>query len=231
MKLSVIIPAYNEVKTIDKIIKRVKGVKLKNIKKEIIIIDDFSTDGTREKLKKIKDKNIKNIRVFFHKKNFGKGMAVRTGLKHSRGDIIIIQDADLEYYPEEYPKLIKPILEKKTKVVYGSRFLKKPKPRYRIYYFGNILLSMFTNILYGSNISDMETCYKVFTKDVIKSIKLRAKRFDFEPEITSKILKRDYKIIEVPISYKSRSVEEGKKIGWKDGLKAFLVLLKYRLVD
>lgn len=228
MKLSIIIPAYNEVKTIDKIIKWVKNVKLKNIKKEIIVIDDFSTDGTREKLKKIKDKS---VRVFFHKKNFGKGMAVRTGLKHSRGDIIIIQDADLEYSPKEYPKLIKPIIEKKTNVVYGSRFIKKHKPRYIFYYLGNLVLNAFTNILYGSSITDMETCYKVFKADVIKGTKINSKRFDFEPEITSKILKRGYKIIEVPVSYKSRKIEEGKKINWRDGLKAFWILLKYRFVD
>lgn len=228
MKLSVIMPAYNEVKTIDQVIKRVNGVKLKGVKKEIIIVDDFSRDGTSEKLRKIKDKN---IRVFFHKKNFGKGMAVRTGLKHATGNIIIIQDADLEYSPEEYSKLIKPILENKTKVVYGSRFLKKHRPRYSFYYLGNIFLSILTNILYGTNITDMETCYKMFTRDVIKSIKLRAKRFDLEPEITSKILKKGYKIIEVPVKYHSRSFEQGKKITWRDGIKAAYYLLKYRFMD
>jgi len=228
MRLSVIIPVYNEVKTIEEIIKQIKNVRLKNIKKEIILVDDFSTDMTREKLKKVKGKNIK---LFFHKMNFGKGMAVRTGIKHSRGDIIIIQDADLEYDPNDYPKLIEPIIEKKTNVVYGSRFLKKPTPRYKLYYIGNILLSILTNILYDTKITDMETCYKVFTKDVIKNIKLKAKRFDFEPEITAKIAKKGYEIYEVPIKYQSRSFKQGKKITWRDGIKAIYYLLKYRFVD
>lgn len=227
MKISIIMPVYNERKTIEKILKIVRNVKL-TLEKEIIVVDDGSTDGTSDILKKIKDTSIK---IIFHKKNFGKGMAVRTGLKHSTGDIIIIQDADLEYDPRDYSKLIKPILEKKTNVVYGSRFLKKPKPRYLFYYFGNILLSIFTNILYGTKITDMETCYKVFTKGVIKNIKLRAKRFDFEPEITAKIAKNGYKIYEVPIKYCSRSYKHGKKITWKDGLKAIYYLLKYRFVD
>jgi glycosyltransferase involved in cell wall biosynthesis len=228
-KLSIIIPVYNEEKYILEILRRVNKVPLKNVKKEIIIVDDFSTDKTREILNKIKNKNIK---IFYHTKNIGKGGAIRTALKHVTGDIILIQDADLEYKPEEYPKLIKPILDKKTKVVYGSRFTKEFKPKILLcHYIGNLILTFITNLLYNSRITDMETCYKVFTKDVIKNIKLRARRFDFEPEITAKVLKKHYKIYEVPIFYNSRNFEEGKKITWCDGIKAFYYLIKYRFID
>lgn len=227
-KLSIIIPAYNEEKTILEVISKVKKVKLKNIAKEIIVIDDFSADNTRKILSKLKNSSIK---IFFHQTNMGKGATIRTGLKHTTGDIILIQDADLEYNPEEYPKLLEPLISNKAKVVYGMRFTKHHKARYKMYYLGNILLTFITNLLYNSKINDMETCYKVFKKEVIKNMKLRAKRFDFEPEITSKILKKGYKIYEVPISYKSRSVKEGKKIGWKDGIEAVYTLLKFRFVD
>ncbi len=226
MKLSIIIPTYNERKTILEILNRINKVKLNKIEKEIIIVDDFSTDGTRDILKKTKD-----CKIFFHEKNKGKGSAIRTGLKHSTGGIILIQDADLEYNPNDYPKLIGPILNKKSKVVYGSRFSKKHKAKYKVYYLGNIILSLITRVLYLRKITDMETCYKVFRKDVIKSIRLKAKRFDFEPEITAKLIKKGYKIIEVPIGYKCRDFKEGKKITWKDGLKAAFYLLKYRFVD
>ena len=224
--LSIIIPAYNEEKNIKTVIEKVNSVNLDSIKKEIIVVDDFSTDGTRESLKKIK-----NIKVFYHKKNMGKGSAVRTGLKHATGDIIIIQDADLEYDPNDYPKLINPILNGKTKVVFGSRFLKKHNARYKFYYLGNRFLSIITTLLYFRKISDMETCYKAFRTDVIKNIRLRAKRFDIEPEITAKIIKQGYKILEVPIWYKCRSFNEGKKISWKDGVKAIYYLVKYRFMD
>ena len=231
LKLSIIIPVYNEKKTIKAIIERVKKVKLKNIKKEIIVIDDFSTDGTKESLSKIKDKDLK---IFYHEKNSGKGSAIRTGLKNSTGEIILIQDADLEYNPNEYKKLLEPIIKKKAKVVYGSRLeviRKNLKKMYKLHYFGNLFLTIVTNILYGSRISDMETGYKVFARDVIKSINLRAKRFDFEPEITAKILKKGYKIYEVPIGFAGRKFEEGKKITWIDGLKALFYLVKYRFID
>jgi len=228
MKLTIIIPVYNEEKTILQVINKVKKVKLKNIKKEIIIVDDFSKDNSRNILLKLKDKSIK---ILFHQKNQGKGAAIRTGLKYTSGDIILIQDADLEYNPEEYPKLLQPIINNKAKVVYGVRFTKQHKPRYKIYYLGNLFLTFVTNLLYSSKIRDMETCYKVFRKDVIKNIRLRAKRFDFEPEITAKILKKSHKIYEVPISYKSRSIKEGKKIGWKDGLGAIYYLIKYRFTE
>ena len=228
LKLSVIIPAYNEEKTINDVISAVLKVPLKNIKKEAIIVDDFSTDNTRNILKKIRAKNIK---IFFHERNLGKGSAIRTALKHATGDIILVQDADLEYNPEEYPKLLEPIINNKAKVVYGVRFTKQHKPRYIIYYLGNLVLTFITNLLYNSKIRDMETGYKVFDKEVIKNIELKARKFDFEPEITAKILKKGYKIYEVPVSYLSRSVKEGKKIGWKDGLEAIYYLVKYKFSD
>ena len=226
MKLSIIMPAYNEEKNILRVLKKVTSVKLP-LKKEIIVVDDGSKDKTRQLLKKVKNKAVK---VFFHEKNMGKGAAIRTGLSKASGDIILIQDADLEYDPNEYSKLLKPIM-KGAKVVYGSRFHGKHHPRYHFYYLGNKLLTTITNILYGSSISDMETCYKVFRREAIKGMCLRAKRFDFEPEITAKFLKRGYKIVEVPILYKSRSFKEGKKITWRDGMKALFYLIKYRLVD
>jgi len=227
MRLSILIPVYNEKSTILKVIKEVEKVKLPNkLKKEIIIVDDYSTDGTREILKKIK-----NYKILYHDKNKGKGSAIRTGLGCATGDIILIQDADLEYSPTEYPNLLKPILANKTEVVYGSRFIQKHEPRYKLYYFGNLLLTWMTNILFGSKISDMETCYKVFTKKVLKDIKLKARRFDFEPEITAKILRIGYSILEVPITYKSRKISEGKKISWKDGIMAAYYLVRYRFLD
>lgn len=227
MKLSIIIPVYNERKYFLTLLNKVKKVNLGKIKKEIIIVEDCSTDGTREMLKKLKDKSVK---IIFQEKNGGKGTAVRTGLKHVTGDIIIIQDADLEYDPNEYTKLIKPILEGRTKVVYGNRIHKGQRHRYYFFYLGNILISLFTTILYGKKINDVETCYKMFTKDVIKGMKLRGKTFDLDPEITAKILRKT-KIIEVPINYKSRSIDEGKKISWKDGVMALWYLTKYRFVD
>ena len=231
IKLSIIVPAYNEEKTIVEMINRVLKVPLNNIKKEIIVVDDFSTDKTKEVLDKIKSDSIK---IFYHQKNMGKGSAIRTALQHATGDIILIQDADLEYNPEEYPKLIKPILDKKTKVVYGSRlsYIKEHKGNmYWLHYFGNWVLTLITNLLFNSRLTDMETCYKVFTKDVIENIKLRSKKFDFEPEITAKILKKGYKIYEIPISFQARKFEEGKKITWRDGIKALYYLIKYRFVD
>ena len=230
MKLSVVIPVYNEKKTILEIIKSIKNVKLNKILKEIVIVDDFSSDGTRDILKSIKDKSIK---IIYHKKNYGKGMALRTGFDYSAGNIIIIQDADLEYDPSEYPKLISPIL-KGENVVYGTRlaYIKRNVTNMNLlHYAGNKLLTFVTNLLYGSKITDMETGYKVFKKDVLKNINLRARRFDFEPEITAKILKNGYKIYEVPISFKARDFSEGKKITWMDGIYALVCLIKYRFVD
>ncbi len=231
MKISVIIPVYNEEKTIEEVIDKVQKVDLEKIKKEILIIDDKSKDATLEKVNRL-IKKYNNIKLFNHKINLGKGAAIRTGLKNFTGDIVVIQDGDLEYDPEEYKKLIKPILEKKTKVVYGSRLLGKIKGfNIPIHYLGNKILSLMTTLIYFRKITDMETCYKMMTKDVIKSINLKAKRFDFEPEITAKIIKKGYKIIELPIEYNSRSFKEGKKITWKDGLKAAYYLLKYRFFN
>jgi len=224
-------PVYNEEKTILKIINKVKNVKIKNITKEIIIVDDFSTDNTRKILSKLKDRSIK---VIYHQKNRGKGSAIRTALKHVTGDLITIQDADLEYDPAEYQRLLKPIIEGKTKVVYGSRLetiRKNLRNMYKLHYIGNAFLTLMTNVLYGTKITDMETCYKVFRKEVIKDIKLRAKRFDFEPEITAKILKKGYRITEIPIGFVGRTFSEGKKITWKDGIKALFYLVKYRFTD
>ena len=231
LKLSVIIPVYNEEKTIKNVIDKVKGVKLNGIRKEIVVVDDFSSDATGDILKKIKNKAIK---IFSHKINMGKGAAIRTGLRNCTGNIILIQDADLEYNPREYGKLLKPLLDNTAQVVYGSRIAairRNIKNMYKLHYFGNVFLTLVTNLLYGAKITDMETGYKVFKKDVIKGINLRAKRFDFEPEITAKILKKGFKIHEVPISFAGRKFEEGKKINWTDGVKAVYYLIKYRFFD
>ncbi|MBI2135315.1 glycosyltransferase family 2 protein [Candidatus Woesearchaeota archaeon] len=231
MKLSIIIPAYNEEKTILKVINKVKSQRIGKITKEIIVVDDFSQDRTREILSRIKSKGIK---IFFHRKNMGKGAAIRTGLQHAAGDIMLIQDADLEYSPKEYPGLLKPIIKNEAKVVYGSRLesiRKNLKNMYKLHYFGNVFLTVMTNVLYGARITDMETGYKVFRKEVIEGMKLKARRFDFEPEITSKILKRGYRIKEIPIDFMGRKFSEGKKITWVDGLKALYYLIKYRFVD
>ncbi|MBM3247386.1 glycosyltransferase family 2 protein [Candidatus Pacearchaeota archaeon] len=227
-KISVIIPAYNEKSTILELLKKVKSVK---IPKEIIVIDDFSKDGTREILKSIRDKEIK---VLFHQKNCGKGRAIRTGIKEAKGDIIIIQDADLEYDPQDYPKLIAPIISGKYKVVYGSRFpTRKNRPSIlkNGFFLANRILTLASNVLFLANITDEPTCYKVFDSGVLKSINLRCERFEFCPEVTAKVRKKGYKIFEVPIRYYPRSVEEGKKIKWKDGFEALWTLVKYRFVD
>lgn len=234
-KLTIIIPVYNEERTILKVIEAVKRVEINNVEKEIIVVDDFSTDKTRNILKKIKDKTIK---IFYHNKNMGKGAAIRTSLENATGDIISIQDADLEYNPQNIVKLIKPILDGSSDVVYGSRFLGKrlvlfgkEKTKLPLHWIGNRGLTLLTNLLYFNSITDMETGCKVFKKVVIKNIKLRARRFDFEPEITAKILKNGYKIKELPIEFNPRSFEEGKKITWRDGIKAAYYLLKYRFMD
>ena len=225
MKLSIIMPVLNEQDTIEKILSIVASVP---IDKELIIVDDFSTDNTREILKKMKNEKckIKNfIKIIYHNRNMGKGAAIRTGLKYTRGDVVIIQDADMEYDPMEYPKLTKPIEEGEADVVYGSRFKGKGK-FIRESFIANKILTFFTNLLYGSRITDMETCYKCVRTDLLKSLELKAKRFEFEPEVTAKLLRKGYKITEIPISYKGR--RERKKIGLKDGIQAVFTLIRWR---
>jgi len=226
MKLSIVMPVFNEVKTIIPILEKVRSVNLEGVEKEIVIVDDGSTDGTVDVLR-----GLKGCKVMFHGFNRGKGAAVRTGIENSSGDVIIIQDADLEYDPNDYVKLLKPITNGYSKVVYGSRFINRQSTALPMHYLGNRLLTFVTNLLYNSNITDMETCYKVITRDVLKGIKLRSNRFEFEPEITSKILKKGYKIYEIPINYIYRDFKEGKKITVVDGIKALYCLIKFRIVD
>lgn len=224
--ISVVIPVFNEKKTIEEIIERVKAVP---IDKEIIVVDDFSTDGTREILSQIEKSN--NVKVFYHDRNQGKGAALRTGFEKVSGGIVIIQDADLEYDPQEYPKLIKPILDGKADVVYGSRFM-GGEP-HRVFYFwhlvGNKILTLLSNMFTNLSLTDMETCFKVFKKDILEEITIEENRFGFEPEITAKLAKMDIRLYEVGISYYGRSYMEGKKIGWKDGISALRVIIKYNL--
>jgi glycosyltransferase involved in cell wall biosynthesis len=227
MKLSVIIPVYNEVENIEEILKRVKATKKAD---EIVVVDDGSQDGTRDLLKKLDGKE--KVRVILHEKNQGKGAAVRTGLDAAAGEILLIQDADLEYDPRDYPTLLQPLEEGIADVVYGSRFLGGPR-RVTMYWhmIANKLLTFMTNILYDTILSDMETGYKVFRRKVVDGMKLRSKRFDFEPEFTAKVLKRHHRIYEVPISFNPRDYSQGKKIKLKDAFEAVWTLLKYRFVD
>ncbi len=227
MNLSVIIPVYNEVESIQEIIRRVQATQLPW---EILIVDDYSKDGTRDLLKEMDGKD--NVRVLMHEKNQGKGAAVRTGLAAARGDVLLIQDADLEYDPRDYPVLLKPIEEGLADVVYGSRFLGGPRRVAMFWHMvANYLLTFMTNILYNTILSDMETGYKVFRRHVIEGMPLHARRFDFEPEFTAKVLKRHYRIFEVPISFNPRDYAQGKKIKLKDAFEAVWTLLKYRFVD
>ena len=227
MKLSVIIPVYNEVENIEEILKRVKATKRAA---EIIVVDDGSQDGTRDLLKKLDGRG--RVRVILREKNQGKGAAVRSGLDAAAGDILLIQDADLEYDPRDYPALLQPLEEGLADVVYGSRFLGGPRRATMFWHMiANKMLTFMTNILYDTILSDMETGYKVFRREVVDGMKLRSKRFDFEPEFTAKALKRKYHIYEVPISFNPRDYSQGKKIGLKDAFEAVWTLLKYRFVD
>ena len=229
MKLSIIIPVYNECQTLREILSQVRAVDLDGIDKEIVAVDDGSTDGSRDVL--AEEAAAGNLIAFYHDVNRGKGAAVRTGIEHTSGDIILIQDADLEYDPRDYPALIRPIVENRVTVVYGSRFLGPRKAMMFWHMMGNKLLTLTTNMLYNTILSDMETCYKCFRADIVRDIPLRSRRFEFEPEITAKVLKRGHRIFEVPISYYGREYHEGKKISWRDAPLAFWTLIKYRFVD
>lgn len=246
MKLSIIMPVYNERATLEEIVKRVRAVDLTlnpdgvnplmsgplQLEREIVIVDDGSTDGTREILDQWRAEASSDLRVIYHERNGGKGAALRTGFQAASGDVMIIQDADLEYDPRDYLKLLEPLLEGRSPVIYGSRFMGGPRSAMSLSHtLGNQLLTIFTNVLFGTSLSDMETCYKCFRRDVIQDMPLRSRRFEIEPELTAKILKRGYPIFEVPISYNGRAFHEGKKINWHDGFSALWTLTKYRFVD
>ncbi|MDX9972803.1 MAG: glycosyltransferase family 2 protein [FCB group bacterium] len=231
LKVSVVIPVYNEKKTIHEIIERVKSVELD---KEIILVDDYSTDGTREILKELAHGNghVGDVRYYFHERNRGKGAALRTGFEHATGDVIIVQDADLEYDPREYPVLLAPIVDGRADVVYGSRFLGGPhRVLFFWHYLGNKFLTLLSNVLTNLNLTDMETCYKVFRREILDGLSLKSDRFGFEPEFTAKVAKGRFRIYEVPISYSGRNYAEGKKITWKDGISALYTIVRYRFFD
>jgi glycosyltransferase involved in cell wall biosynthesis len=228
-RLSIVIPVFNEVGTLSAILRAVESALLPDIEKEIVVVDDFSTDGTRELLGREADAG--RIRAIYHDRNRGKGASLRTGFQEVTGDVVIVQDADLEYDPREYPRLLKPILEGKADVVYGSRFLGGEEKRVLFFwhYVGNRFLTTVSNMLTNLNLTDMETCYKVFRREVLDRIRIEEDRFGFEPEITAKIAKLRCRIYEVGISYYGRTYAEGKKITWKDGVSTLRCILKYNL--
>jgi len=228
MKLSVVIPVFNENETLEEIIQTVRDVEV-GMDKEIVIVDDCSVDGTRDLLKRLDEEN-KDLNISFHDINQGKGAALRTGFKEATGDIILIQDADLEYDPSEYPQLLTPILSGRADVVFGSRFLGGGAHRVVFFwhYVGNRFLTMFSNMMTNLNLTDMEVCYKVFKKEVLAGIEIQESRFGFEPEITAKVARGKWRIYEVPISYYGRTYDEGKKITWRDGCSALRCIIKYR---
>ncbi len=228
-KVSIIIPVFNEKNTIKELLEKVKNANFANLEKEIILVDDCSTDGTTEILRELS----KNYNVFFHEKNQGKGAAIRTAIKEATGDFVVIQDADLEYLPDDYDKLLPLLINDEADVVYGSRFKNQENSKNFILKnkIANKFLTLLTNILYRAEITDMETCYKAFKRELIQSITIKSNRFDFEPEITAKIMKKKARLREVPISYFGRGHEEGKKINWKDGIHAILTLIKFRFID
>jgi glycosyltransferase involved in cell wall biosynthesis len=228
-KLSVVVPVFNERNTLVEIVRRMRAVELPDsIEREIIVVDDGSDDGTRDVLKQLGDST---VRIIMHERNHGKGAAVRTGVAHATGEYVLVQDADLEYDPDDWPKLLNPILRGRTRVVYGSRFTGERRNMLFAHWIGNRFLSLVTNLLYNTTLSDMETCYKVLDRRLFDELSLSADRFDIEPEITAKILKRGIRIYEVPISYAGREFDEGKKITWRDGFAALWTLVKYRFRD
>jgi len=225
-KLSVVVPVYNERNTLVEVLRRMRAVELPDgVEREIIVVDDGSDDGTRDVLKQIGDST---VRVVLHDVNRGKGAALRTGFAHATGEYVLVQDADLEYDPEDWPKLLNPVLRGRARVVYGSRFSGERRNMLLLHWIGNRFLSMTTNVLYNTTLSDMETCYKLLDRELVEEMKLRSDRFDIEPEITAKVLKRGIRIYEVPISYLGREFDEGKKITWRDGFSALFALVKYR---
>ncbi len=222
-KISILIPVYNEKNSLPKLLQKVENVDF-GLEKEIILIDDYSTDGTKDFYKTI------NHKIIYHEKNMGKGAALRDGIKEASGGIIIIQDADLEYNPTDYIPLVELIKDNRADVVYGSRFADKRNSGNFLFlsFLANKTLTLITRILYNTKLTDMETCYKAFRSEIIKSINIKSDRFDFEPEITAKVLKQKVRFAELPITYNARSVDEGKKINWKDGVQAIFALIKYR---
>lgn len=229
--LSVIVPIYNEHETLTEIVRRIRDVDLSALRltTEILLVDDGSTDGTRELLPGLAE--LPSVRVFLLPRNRGKGAAVRTGIENATGDFLLVQDADLEYDPRDYPTLLRPILEGRSSVVYGSRFLGEHKAMYYWHQVGNKLLTTFANILYNTTLTDMETCYKLCTREVARSFTLKQHRWGFDPEITAKILKRGHRIYEVPIAYNGREFEEGKKINWRDAFAVITSLVRYRFTE
>lgn len=228
-RISVLVPVYNEERTILELIRRVRAVELP-FQREIVVVDDGSTDGTREALAQ-EAEGARDLKVIYHAVNRGKGAAIRTALAAATGDVLIIQDADLEYDPRDYPTLLRPIVEGRSQVVYGSRFLGEHKAMYFWHAVGNRFLTLVTNLLYDTTLTDMETGYKVFTAEVARQLRLRSDRWGFDPEITAQILKRGYRIYEVPIAYNGREYWEGKKITWRDGMTVLVTLLRCRFLD
>jgi glycosyltransferase involved in cell wall biosynthesis len=226
-KLSVVVPVFNERNTLVEIVRRMRNVELPDsIEREIVIIDDGSDDGTRDVLRQLGDST---VRVLMHDANAGKGAAVRTGFSHATGDYVLVQDADLEYDPEDWPRLLAPVLSGKARVVYGSRFTGERRNMMFFHWVGNRFLSLATNVLYNTTLSDMETCYKLVDRALIAKLDLRAEGFDIEPELTARLLRLGVRIYEVPISYTGREVDEGKKITWTDGIRALWTLVKCRV--
>ena len=228
-KVTIIIPVYNEKNTLNIILEKVEQANFSGLDKEIILVDDYSTDGTKEILKELSSK----YKILYHEKNMGKGAAIRTAVKEAAGDFVVIQDADLEYLPDDYDKLLPFLINNEADVVYGSRFLNDNNSGNFILKnkIANLFLTLLTNILYGSSITDMETCYKAFKREIIQGITIKSNRFDFEPEITAKLMKMKARIKEVPITYLGRGHQDGKKINWKDGVHAIITLIKYRFTN